>query len=171
MALGNLEVHHVGTVVEHLETAMEIATRDLGVSWAPVQEGAPRVRTADGEVLAEDIRFTYSVQGTPHLELIESPDGRLWRPGPPGTLHHLGAFVEDLAAESARLVAGGMGLEFGGGAREQPEGFAYFLAPAGIRIELLDAQRRPDFERWLGGGDFVDVTAGSYRAAGPRASH
>jgi hypothetical protein len=170
MALGNLEVHHVGAVVEHLETAMEIASRDLGVTWAPVQEGAPVVRTGAGEVVAEQLRFTYSVEGTPHLELIESRDARLWRPGPPGGLHHLGAFVEDLAAESARVIARGMGLEFGGGADERLEGFAYFLAPAGIRIELLDGRRRPDFERWLGGGEFVDVTAGSYRAAQPRAN-
>jgi len=170
MALGNLEVHHVGAVVENLDTAMEIASRDLGVTWAPVQEGAPRVRTAAGEVVAEHLRFTYSVEGTPHLELIESLDARLWRPGPPGSLHHLGAFVEDLAAETARIIAGGLDLEFGGGADEQPEGFAYFLAPAAIRIELLDGRRRPDFERWLGGGDFIDVTAGSYRAAQPRPS-
>lgn len=159
MALGNLDVFHLGTVVPSLETAMDAIGRDLGVSWAPVQERDQRVRTGSGEVLVEHIRFTYSREGIPHLELIESREQRAWRVCDGGALHHAGAFVDDVAAESARLVAAGVPLEFGGGAREQPAGFAYHLAAGGIRFELVDGSRRADFMRWFDGGSLTDASA------------
>jgi Glyoxalase/Bleomycin resistance protein/Dioxygenase superfamily len=157
MALGNLDVHHVGVVVDDLDVAMDQISRDTGVTWAPVMERAQRLRTGDGEVAAEHLRFTYSREGTPHIELLESREKRFWQPGPAGTLHHLGSFVSDLIGESARLAAGGLPVEFGGGERERPLGFVYHVAAAGVRIELIDGARKPDFERWLAGGRLAEA--------------
>ena len=151
MSLGTLDVFHLGVVVEDLDASMRVLSDTLGLTWAPVQELSQTVRTGGGAVLCDRIRFTYSVEGAPHLELVDSEEQRVWRPAP-GQLHHIGVFAEDLAGESARLAARGVPLELGGGARETPLAFAYHLSPGGVRIELVDAARRPDFARWIAGG-------------------
>ena len=152
MALGTLDVYHVGSVVEDLDAAMRSLGATLGLTWAPVQVRAQAVRNAAGEVVSERIRFTYSVEGTPHLELIESTERSVWRPGPVGALHHVGAFADDVAAASRRLAASGAALEFGGGRGAEPAGFAYHLIPGGLRVELVEARRRDEFVRWMAGG-------------------
>lgn len=153
MTMGKLDVYHVGAVVEDLDAAMRSLGATLALTWAPVQERTQAVRTAAGEVLSDDIRFTYSAEGTPHLELIESATRRVWQPGPSGQLHHVGVFAADMAAASRELAASGGRLELGGGRREQPAGFAYHLVEGGLRVELVDAARRAEFDRWLGGAD------------------
>jgi catechol 2,3-dioxygenase-like lactoylglutathione lyase family enzyme len=152
MALGNLDVFHVGIVVDDLDAAMGTLGGTLGLTWAPVQQREQVVRTGDGDVRSDEIRFTYSAEGVPHLELIESATRRVWQPGPPGQLHHVGAFATDVAAASRRLAADGAPLEFGGGDGDEPAGFAYHLAPGGLRVELVEAARREQFARWMAGG-------------------
>lgn len=159
MVLGNLDVHHVGVVVKDLDVAMEQISRDMAVTWAPVMERGQRIRTARGEVAVEHLRFTYSREGTPHIELVESREQRFWRPGPAGTLHHLGSFATDLVTESARLAAGGLPVEFGGGENERPLGFVYHVAAAAVRIELIDGSRKQSFDLWLAGGRLAEATA------------
>ena len=51
MALGNLDVHHVGVVVGDLDVSMQQISADTGVTWAPVMERAQRIRTADDTLL------------------------------------------------------------------------------------------------------------------------
>ena len=152
MALGTLDVFHVGVVVEDLDDAMRALGGTLDLTWAPVQEREQVVRTGDGELRSDQIRFTYSVEGVPHLELIESATRRVWQPGPPGQLHHVGVFADDVAASSRRLAADGAPLEFGGGDADDPAGFAYHLVPGGLRVELVEAARREQFARWMAGG-------------------
>jgi Glyoxalase/Bleomycin resistance protein/Dioxygenase superfamily len=156
--LGDLDVFHVGVVVENLEDSMKAIGDALSISWAPVQEGTQVIRTGAGEVRDEPIRFTYSSDGPPHVELIESGHDSVWETSAPGTLHHVGAFAEDIAIPPGS----GMVLEFGGGRRETPKMFAYYLAPGGIRVELVDSRQRPQFEAWFKG---ADLAAGA-RAAG-----
>ncbi len=152
--LGNLDIFHVGLVVEDIELAMEQLGRRLALDWAPLQERDQQVFRGTGEPCTEHIRFTYSRQGTPHLELIESRERRLWSPGAPGQLHHVGAFSEDLPRQSALLVEQGAMLEMAGGDGSAPAGFAYHLLPGPMRVELVEAARRPEFEAWMAGGDF-----------------
>ena len=94
--LGKLDVFHVGVVVDDLDAAMTAMGANLGIRWAPVQERTQTVRRGDGEVRREAIRFTYSVDGPPHLELIDSASDALWATTPPGCLHHVGAFADDV---------------------------------------------------------------------------
>jgi Glyoxalase/Bleomycin resistance protein/Dioxygenase superfamily len=153
--LGKLDVFHVGVVVDDLDAAMTAMGANLGIRWAPVQERTQTVRRGDGEVRREAIRFTYSVDGPPHLELIDSASDALWATTPPGCLHHVGAFADDVT-----LAPGpGMTLEFGGGDGPEPVGFAYYTAPGGIRVELVDAGRKADFERWWSGGELKPADA------------
>jgi Glyoxalase/Bleomycin resistance protein/Dioxygenase superfamily len=159
MTLGKLDVFHVGVVVEELDAAMRDLGAALGLTWAPVQQREQVVRTGAGELRSDEIRFTYSAEGVPHLELIESATRRVWAPGPPGQLHHVGVFADDVAASSRSFAASGAPLEFGGGDGDEPAGFAYHLVDGGLRVELVEAGRREEFTRWMAGG-----TLGGQRA-------
>lgn len=150
--LGTLDIYHFGVVVQDIEASMQDLGARLQLTWAPLQRREQLVRTGDGEPVAEHIAFTYSVQGTPHLELIESEEQRMWVPCPSGQLHHLGVFAEDVPAESARLAEQGARLEFGGGHSGTPAGFAYHLLPGGLRLEIVEAGRREQFAAWMAGG-------------------
>jgi hypothetical protein len=154
--LGNLDVFHVGVVVADLDTAMTTIGENLGIRWAPVQERTQTVRRGDGELRQETIRFTYSIEGPPHLELIDSASDAVWATTPPGGLHHIGAFADDVTLPPG----GGMTLEFGGGDGPKPVGFAYYTSPGGVRVELVDTTRRADFEHWWGGGDLKRADVG-----------
>ena len=149
--LGTLDVFHFGVVVPDIEMAMAEFGRRFSLTWAPLQERDQKATTGGGEQVSEHIRFTYSVQGTPHLELVQSTDARLWRAGV-GELHHIGVFADDLVAESARLAAEGSPLDFCGGHTGQPVGFAYHLVPGDLRLEVVDGTRREQFARWMAGG-------------------
>ena len=147
--LGELDVFHVGLVTADLELAMKTIGENLGIAWAPVQERTQAVRTGAGEPRDEPIVFTYSSDGPPHVELIQSTAGSLWEVTPPGCLHHIGAFADDVTVPPGP----GMSLEFGGGHGEEPVGFAYWISPAGMRVELVDGSRRNEFKAWFEGGD------------------
>jgi len=152
--LGKLEIFHYGLVVEDIDAAMDSLGRHLELTWAPLQEIPVHVRTGSGENVTENLRFTYSAQGPPNLELIESMERRLWSPGPTGHLHHVGAYDDDFAGALERFTSDGSVLEFGGGRGDDPQGFAYFLVPGGARIEIIDGTRRAAFDEWLAGGRF-----------------
>jgi hypothetical protein len=147
--LGKLDVFHVGLVVPDLELAMTTIGENLGIAWAPVQQRTQPVRTGAGEARDEPIIFTYSSDGPPHVELIQSTPGSLWEVTPTGCLHHIGAFAEDVTVPPGP----GMSLEFGGGNGEKPAGFTYWISPAGMRVELVDGSRREQFQAWFSGGD------------------
>lgn len=147
--LGELEIFHVGVVVENLEASMKAIGDSLGIRWAPQQERTQVIRTAAGEVRHEPIRFTYSADGPPHVELIQSADDSAWETSAPGALHHVGAFAPDITKPPGSALT----LEFGGGDGEIPAGFAYYTAPGGIRVELVEAHRRPQFDAWFSGAE------------------
>jgi hypothetical protein len=153
MALGDLDVFHVGMVVADIDAAMRDLGTVLGVTWAPLQERDQVVRTGGGEVKTEHIRFTYSADEGMRLELIESREQAVWQPAAAGLIHHVGAYADDLVVESQRLIADGAVLEFAGGSREAPAGFAYHVVPGGLRVELVDGARKEQFQRWWSGGD------------------
>jgi hypothetical protein len=147
--LGTLDVFHVGLVVADIRAAMDEIGANLAIGWAPVQQRTQKVRTASGETRAEPIIFTYSSDGPPHIELIQPEARSVWAITPPGCLHHIGAYADDI-----RMPPGtGLSLEFGGGHGEVPVGFAYYSSPYGVRVELVDESRRAQFTDWFAGAD------------------
>ena len=89
-----------------------------------------------------------------HLELLQSqPDGYYAAPGG-SHLHHVGRWVDDLAAESARLAEQGLAVEALGVGPDGtvPAMFAFHRGDHGVRLELVDRANRPGFEAWLAGG-------------------
>jgi lactoylglutathione lyase len=151
--LGTLDVFHVGLSVPDLELAMSSIGANLGISWAPSQERMQKVRTASGETREEHILFTYSSDGPPHVELIQPEPGSVWGITPANGLHHIGAFASDVTVPPGD----GLQLEFGGGHRERPVGFAYYISAYGIRIELVDESRRQQFADWFAGADTLTM--------------
>jgi hypothetical protein len=149
--LGKLDVFHVGLVVEDIEVAMDTIGGNLGISWAPVQRRVQQVRTGSGEARDEPLVFTYSSDGPPHVELIQSEPGSVWGVTPADCLHHIGAFVDDIATPPGP----GMSLEFGGGHGATPAGFAYYTSPSGFRVELVEGRRREQFAAWFAGGNLA----------------
>lgn len=147
--LGKLDVFHVGLVTADLELAMNTIGENLGIAWAPVQRRTQPVRTGAGALREEPIIFTYSSDGPPHVELIQSTADSVWEVTPSGCLHHIGAFADDVTVPPGP----GMSLEFGGGHGERPVGFAYWVSADGMRVELVDRSRREQFKAWFAGAD------------------
>ncbi len=144
---------HTALAVPNLETAMGMYGNALGLTWARPQQRVMSIRVAAGDLTTE-IRFTYSRQGPPYLELIEGAAGTIW--APVSGLHHIGLWSHQLEIDAAQLEHRGMALEVAGLSRsgEQPSGFTYHRSAHGLRVELVDAAARAAFERWLAGGDF-----------------
>ena len=145
-------ISHTALAVPDLDTAMSVYGNALGLTWARPQQRAMSIRVAAGDLRTE-IRFTYSRQGPPYLELIEGAAGTIW--APVSGLHHVGLWSHQLETDAAQLEHRGMDLEVAGLSRsgEQPSGFTYHRSAHGLRVELVDAAARAAFERWLAGGD------------------
>jgi hypothetical protein len=142
----------VGMLVADLEVAMRDLGGWLGVGWTPVQESALAIATSSGREDVE-LRYAYSLGVAPHLELIEAlPTG--YYAAPTG-LHHVGRWVDDLAAASAALARAGLPREAAGIAADgaTPALFAFHRGAHGLRVELVDAAMRANFEGWLAGGE------------------
>ena len=130
---------------------MDEMGRQFGLTWVAPQRRNLTVNFR-GRVVNTDLRFTYSEQGPVHVELIEAAPGTPWEPA---SMHHVGYWSDDLAATAAEFADGGLELDTtydnpGPG----PEGFGYWMAPSGLRIEVVDGARRPAFEQWIRGGEF-----------------
>ena len=119
---------------------MKELSAGLGVTWASVQSLT---------VAGHAIKFTYSLEGPPHLELVEGPEGSIWEAPDGGYQHHVGYWTDDMRGDRARLAAAGLEVTL-----EIP-GATYHSSASGLRIELVDERARPALERWFAGGDFA----------------
>jgi catechol 2,3-dioxygenase-like lactoylglutathione lyase family enzyme len=96
-----------------------------------------------------ELRFAYSLDA-PHLELIQAVPGTTWTVVPGRALHHLGYWVDDLAATCRALEEQGLPLELcGGDDPAAPTRFGYHLGPDGLRIEVVDRAVIPDWPAFL----------------------
>jgi methylmalonyl-CoA/ethylmalonyl-CoA epimerase len=145
-------IAHVGIAVADVRAACERLGSALGLRWAPISEQIVEARAGD-EVTSTPVLLTWSVQGPPHVELIQGPPGSVWSPEA-GVLHHLGFWADDVAASSAELAKAGLALEIAGpGEGGRAAGFAYHLDPRGLRVEVLDRRRKRVLDRWIGAAD------------------
>lgn len=153
------DFYHFGIVVTDLDAAMAEWNAIHGFVWGPVQHREIMVRQPNGVVLA-DFRFTYSIAGPPHIEFITATPGTVWDTSTSGGVHHLGYWSHDLIADAQRLAdAGYEQLASYDAADGRALGFTYHWLPTtGLRVELVDTARRPDFLNWLAGADFPAAT-------------
>ena len=145
-----------GFVVPELEPAIADFTARLGVEFTPIQEADISFDFGDHIEHVTPLRFVYSLGSAPHIELLESkPDGYYKLQDGGGYIRHIGAWADDLAAESAKLTAAGMPLEAAGIVDGvSPAGYVFHTDAHGLRIELVDSANREGFEAWLAGGEY-----------------
>ncbi len=143
-----MDISHIAYAVSNLDRSMSELGSSLGLQWAPVQERRMHITVGDRD-LETDIRFTYSVSGPPHLELIEGERGTIWEAAE--GIHHVGGWVDDLTAAASEMPwpSEASGVSDSG---RRPTGFSYHRDPSGTRIELVDGRSRPAFDRWFSGG-------------------
>jgi hypothetical protein len=105
-ALRHADLWHTGIVVDDLAAAKDELGAALGVTWFE-GGGEVRLRTGD-EVRSVRTSYALSQDGPHHVELCQSVAGTLWTVAPPGQVHHLGWWTEDVVATSAALEAEGL---------------------------------------------------------------
>jgi hypothetical protein len=137
--MSKIPFFHVGQVVDDIADAMACYTEALTLSWYAPQRRAINIETPESS-LATDAYFVYSVEGPPHLELIESRARTPW--ASPG-LHHLGLWGDVSADASARLISLGCPREtvllsdtgdWVGG--------LFHILPNGLRLEIVNSSEQ-----------------------------
>jgi catechol 2,3-dioxygenase-like lactoylglutathione lyase family enzyme len=126
--------HHIALAVPRLETGMDEVGAALGVSWRPVQELETTVRDGSGVVHPAPVWVTYSTGGPPAIELVQCIPGTPLDAPAGAPFHHVGVWVDDLAAESDRLAAAGWTFFAATGVGRQ----ALMRGPSGLVVELCD---------------------------------
>ncbi|MBI5949819.1 MAG: VOC family protein [Chloroflexi bacterium] len=143
------QIYHIGVTVPVLDRALDELGEQMGFTWSEVRTLNVRVRM-DSRIVEASARVAFSREGPPWFEVIEGPPDTIWAPDQGIGLHHVGLYVDDLAAETARLEKLGMQIE---AANLAPDGtlrsFAYLNGFAGVRVELVDVRVKPNLEGWI----------------------
>ncbi len=149
---------HIGFLVHDLDAAMDRFGEVFGVSWTGRTTTRSRFWEAGVGTIDLELDVVYSVEGPPHIELVQSAGDGLYAAGRGEGFHHIGAWSGDLAALSGR--DDGPPLER---IAAQFNASNHLLTahydPAhlhGVLLEVIDEGRRTMMERWLDGGPFVD---------------
>jgi hypothetical protein len=139
--LAHADLWHTGIVVDDLAAATSELGEQLGVQWK--RGGAEVVLladTADG-VISSIVRTAYvlSVEGPHHIEVMQSIPGTLWQVSAPGRAHHIGYWVDDVAAVSAALAARGSPRVAAVALAEEGDAMcAYHRSASGLYFEIVD---------------------------------
>lgn len=145
---------HIGIRVPDIDAAMDELGAGLNLTWAEPRDVAEQALWTPGTGLQHHhLRFTYSAEGAQHLELLQGPTGSLWDGDDGPGAHHIGIWVDDVAAETDALIDGGWTLL--GAHRDPGDGqgygvFSYLQPPTGFIVELVDRQVEASFEQWWG---------------------
>ena len=95
----NTPFNHIGVVVDNLDQAIERYSKALGISFAPVMETQVVYKDiASGGEEQQQMRVTYSIQGPPHIELIQATKDGVYALKNGEGIHHIGMFADEYAA-------------------------------------------------------------------------
>ncbi|MFI6338955.1 VOC family protein [Streptomyces sp. NPDC050535] len=145
--LSATDLYHTGLVVPDLEASKSALTEIAGYRWTATMSAELPIRLAEGE-RELNLRFAYSLDA-PYVELVQEIPGTPWTAAPRAATHHLGYFCDDVPATAERLQEAGFALEACAVVDGAPSVFAYLLDPSGVRIEIVDRARMPDFSAYL----------------------
>jgi hypothetical protein len=125
------QLFHVGITAVDLEAAKQEMSRNLGVTW---KGGRPR--TMDlvlyGDERRVEMRIAHTVEGPPHLELIQCVPDTPWAEPSVGA-HHLCYWSDDPGPVCAALEEAGSRRLLG-----KPGSLGgYFQSPAGLIVEVI----------------------------------
>jgi len=139
--------YHHGIIVDDLDTAKEQYTAVWGCSWTEEDRFFVTV-VVDGVEQESEIRFVYSQQGPPYVELLEEISGNAWR-RPDGKLDHIGYWSDDLPADVAELHSKGFPAVVHGGTVAEPALFSCHRVSAGFWVELVPSSWKADLAAWI----------------------
>lgn len=146
------DLFHIGVRVPDLDVAMSEVGDGTAVRWAEARENpAQTLWTPENGLQEIRLRYTYSAEGPQHIELLEGTPGTFWDGRAAPGAHHVGVWVDDVAAETERLVAATWTIV--GAQRDPGDGagygvFSYLRPPSGLIVELVDRSLLPHFEQW-----------------------
>lgn len=149
---------HIGVLVPNLDKAMDRFSDALGLTFMdPAVAHVDAFEQASGMSVL-DLRITWSKEGPPYLELLESQDNHGLYGRHLEGLHHVGLWEPDPAKLMERLEGMGLVKE---ALQWSPEKkiIAAYTAPRelyGTRLEFIEASRKPGMEAWLAGGSWSD---------------
>jgi hypothetical protein len=143
-------IHHIGFLVEDLEVAMEKWSTVLGYTFGPIA----RYRTetyvdhSDNQPHHHDARIAFSVEGVPHVELMEFTGTGTHGEAEGEGFHHLG-FVDypDVNARMRALAVIDVGAD-GKVFNEAGEVILWFTEKSalnGVRLEYVSGDSQPVF--------------------------
>ncbi|MFE9924535.1 VOC family protein [Streptomyces sp. NPDC005774] len=141
------DLYHTGIVVPDLEASKFAMTGIAGYRWTGTMSAELPVRLAEGERVLR-MRYAFSLDA-PYIELVQEIPGTPWAAEPQSAPHHLGYFCDDVPETAERLRKAGFALEACAVVDGAPAIFAYLLDPSGVRIEIVDRARVPDFSAYL----------------------
>ncbi len=148
------QMFHVGIRVTDIEMAMGEMTEATGVKWSALQHRQQAIWLPGAGESRVDLRFTYSMEGPVHLELLQGELGSIWDAGEHPGPHHLGVWVDNVATTTETLLSEGWTLELAGMSPEDGYGaFTYVRSPTGTIVEPVSAALKHAFERWWAGGE------------------
>jgi hypothetical protein len=144
------DLYHTGIVVEDFEGTLDQLSTLFGYRWGEEMRSTNPVQLPSGEIVMWESAFVYSLNG-PRLEILRAQPGTVWQPSSSG-VHHLGYWSDDVAADSAALVAQGYETEIMGPGPDGVPLYTYNKHPTGPRIELVTRAVLPMFEQyWIDG--------------------
>ena len=145
--------YHLGVRVPDIEAAMTEMGEALGLTWCSLQEREQQVWTPGTGLTTVPLRFTYSSEGPQHLELLQGAPGTIWDGREQPGVHHVGVWVDDVAAETRALVEKGWTVVAAQNTPDSGYGvFTYVAPPSGLIVELVLSAIEPMFQRWFAGG-------------------
>ena len=141
---------HIGVIVADMNKGLEDIARRFGASFPDPRDAQVSIRYK-GEVQSVPVKFAYSRQGPPYIEVIQAVPGTVWEANAGSRIHHLGVFCDNVEDEIARLESEGYTYE---GASLGPDGKSlagaqYINNESGIRLELLAGETREGFMKML----------------------
>ena len=138
------KIWHIGMAVPDLEKGLEEIGELFDLTWRPIVTRSMTIKDGDGRSYDIDCRVTFSLGGPFAVEVWQAIPGTPLAMPESGYLHHIGYWVDDLAAESERL---------------DHLGYPPFLSsapslllnrgPGGLLVEPCDLQRDQPYLRDL----------------------
>lgn len=142
--------YHIGIVADDPTAVMDDLSTLFGYEWAEQIGGSVEVELPGG-LATIDLRAWYSTTA-PQLEVVQSIPGTVWIPAAGSGVHHIGYWVDDVAAASTALVDAGYTLEVKGLRADGSTPWAYLRGPEGPRVELVSTQMRPVMDAYFANG-------------------
>lgn len=144
------KIHHIGFLVRNLESAIEAWQKVTGYTFQPIA----RYRTGLWEDSwnttphESDVRLAFSLEGPPHIELMEFSGEGTHSVERGETVHHFGfANIADVDAQLAHLRELGIGVN-GRTLTEDHRTILAFIEPddfMGVRLEYVGQDEQPVF--------------------------